>query len=299
VLFLVLFASLATTAARGQLAVQHFDLGMRIPDEVTSQWSESHWTPLRSMTEPADRLPRFHLRLARDLTDLATSPLRMNKRQLRNLGLAVLGIGAAHLIDDEVRGDAIVSDREAKGVVDNIRPLGKEAGIVMLGLAWIGGRTMHRPKLMFAAEDGFESLILATGIITPALKAIVGRERPRDGDGSMAFAGGESFPSGEVTQAFALASVFSRHYQQRWVDGLSWGLASLVAWQRIEADAHWASDVAAGAAIGALVGRWVVNRNNPRRWSLSPGVDVEKREVGVTARLALGPHGPRRHVPDR
>ncbi len=35
----------------------------------------------------------------------------------------------------------------------------------------------------------------------------------------------------------------------------------LVAWERIELDRHWASDVVAGALIGAEVGHWVVAKH--------------------------------------
>ena len=230
-----------------------------------------------------EALPPFHRRVIDDLGDLARMPLHMGPRQWRNLGIAAVGVAAAHRVDERLRdGD------DASPWLGDIRPLGQEAGLALLGMAWIGGRSFHHPRLMHTAEDGFEATLLAAGIITPLLKQVVGRERPREDDGSSDFDGGASFPSGEATQAFALASVIARHYRQGWVDGLVYGLASVIAWQRIESDAHWASDVVAGAAIGTAVGRWVVGRNDARRWSVATDVGFERRQVGVSARLRLG-----------
>ncbi len=269
-------AALTPAAASGSAPADHFRLGL-LPSLEDSYPYEA------PVSAPPKELPHFHVRLGRDLGDLARSPLHLSPRQWRNAGIAALGIGAAHLLDDELR------DREDPTQwIDNVRPLGQEPGIALLGLAWLGGRSLHHHRLVWAAQDGFEAMILASGIITPVLKQVVGRERPRTDDGSESFGNGESFPSGEATQAFALAAVFARHYQQHWVDGLSWGLASLIGWRRIESDAHWASDVVAGALIGATVGHWIVGRNDHSRWSLSTGIAAERREAGVTARWRLG-----------
>ena len=119
------------------------------------------------------------------------------------------------------------------------------------------------------------------GILAPLVKELVGRERPRKDLGSTSFGNGQSFPSGEVTQAFAIASVVSAHSQRKWVKGLAWTLAGATAWQRMEMDAHWASDVAAGALLGAGVGRWVVRRNRGDWW-IEPR--LEQSGAGVTLR---------------
>jgi membrane-associated phospholipid phosphatase len=49
------------------------------------------------------------------------------------------------------------------------------------------------------------------------------------------------------------ATVFATMYRdQRWVPPVAYGLATLVGLSRIYDNAHWASDVMAGAAIGFL-----------------------------------------------
>lgn len=143
--------------------------------------------------------------------------------------------------------------------------MGREWGaLAALGVTWIVGHSTHHPDLQATAEDGFEASIIAAGLITPALKTIVGRSRPAEGLGASHFSPVSSHhgcPSGEATEAFAVASVVASHTSSRWLQGTVWGMAGLVGWERIELDRHWTSDVVAGALIGAEVGRWVVDRH--------------------------------------
>jgi membrane-associated phospholipid phosphatase len=125
------------------------------------------------------------------------------------------------------------------------------------------------------AFDAIVSSVIASKAITPALKELTGRERPNGGDAS--------FPSNHATQAFAVASVIAGHYpEKRWVGWLAYGLANGVAFSRVYHDAHYTSDVLAGAAIGALVGRTVVTTNRRERatWTVTParnGIVVSAR----------------------
>ena len=74
-----------------------------------------------------------------------------------------------------------------------------------------------------------------------------------------------SFPSGHATQAFAVASVISAHSDQVWVSVTAYTIAGLVGFSRIYHNAHWTSDVTAGALIGTFVGRGVVALNKRLR----------------------------------
>ena len=111
--------------------------------------------------------------------------------------------------------------------------------------------------------------VIASGIITPAIKPVAGRSRPRDNNGAYNFKpfsnANSSFPSGHTTEAFALASVIANHYDETWVTCTSYSIAGLVGLARIYHQAHFASDVLAGAMIGTLVGKSVVARNDSLR----------------------------------
>lgn len=113
-----------------------------------------------------------------------------------------------------------------------------------------------------------ESIFLASAI-TGAVKVTAGRARPRispDNARNFNLLRGwgkddyESFPSGHATAAFAFASVISSETSHwwpgtRWIVGPAvYGAAALTGVSRIYNDAHWASDVLAGAAIGTFTG---------------------------------------------
>ena len=117
-------------------------------------------------------------------------------------------------------------------------------------------------------EDMFSASLIASGIVTPTIKLVFGRARPRNNMGVDYFRPfsnlNASFPSGHTTEAFALASVIAGHYSP-WFGYTAYGLAGMVGLARTYHDAHFASDVLAGAMIGTAVGRAVVRYNDERR----------------------------------
>jgi len=113
--------------------------------------------------------------------------------------------------------------------------------------------------------DGLAASLIASGFIAPILKYSVGRERPSDATNPYRFhpfTNHNSFPSGHTTQAFAVATVIASHYPAWWVEALAYGSAGLVGYCRVEQNAHWTSDVVAGALIGWSVARSVVKHND-------------------------------------
>ncbi len=244
--------------------------------------------PIRPLPESFNQPPKLPVRLRDDLGALATAPLRWQGSDWRRFGLGVALVGAVSLLDDEI--DHLVDRTRSDSTVRaarTIRPLGQHGSFALIGGAWLLGRSFDRPGLAAAAEDALEASILAAGLITPALKAITGRSRPEHGHGAVRFGGdGQSFPSGEATQAFAIASVVAAHSERTWVKATAWSFAGLVGLSRLELDAHWASDVVAGALIGAAVGQWVVRRNRPEleggfRFDLAPTIGRDRVGVSV------------------
>jgi membrane-associated phospholipid phosphatase len=117
-------------------------------------------------------------------------------------------------------------------------------------------------------------IVLLAGIlsgINAALKLCIGRIRPYHGvppfqlhpfsrgilDTEAAF----SFPSGDASLAFAMAASMSMVAPRLWP--LWWLLAIIVGLERIAENAHYPSDVVAGAALGvgcAAIARWFIRR---------------------------------------
>ncbi len=235
-------------------------------------------------------LPALPLRLGLDVMDGIREPFHWKKKQWAKLGLGVLAIGTVSLFDDEIRD--LVGGGSVDGssqVASTLRPLGRAPGLAIIASTWLAGKVSGRAGLQRVSSDALEASLLS-GLATATLKRVAGRARPRHGYGSTAWqTGEESFPSGEVTSAFALAAVFARHSNKVWIDTLAWSYAGLMAWQRMKLDAHWASDTLGGALIGVVVGRWIVSRNGPwlgDRLSLSPA--VRKGEWGVAGSYRFG-----------
>lgn len=73
--------------------------------------------------------------------------------------------------------------------------------------------------------------------------------------------GNGSFPSGHTIAAFSVATVFARRYaSHRWVPWVAYGAAGLIGFSRITLQAHFPSDVFAGAAFGYVISRYAVLR---------------------------------------
>ncbi len=70
---------------------------------------------------------------------------------------------------------------------------------------------------------------------------------------------GGSFPSEHSLAAFSIATIFARRYSgHRWVPWLAYGAATLVGFSRVSLQAHFPSDVFAGAVLGYVISRFVV-----------------------------------------
>ena len=69
-----------------------------------------------------------------------------------------------------------------------------------------------------------------------------------------------SFPSGHTTVAFAAATVFASEYRNTTaIPIIAYSAATLIGLSRITQNAHWFTDVIAGAANGFLAGKNIVN----------------------------------------
>ena len=117
--------------------------------------------------------------------------------------------------------------------------------------------------------------LVATGAGVFALKRLTGRPRP-DGSDDL------SFPSGHAALAFAAATLtqhaLARSHlapgPRRALGLAAWGMAAATAWARVEAGAHYPSDVLAGAALGGLTVRFTLAGGEA---GLSWGGDVGPR----------------------
>lgn len=164
------------------------------------------------------------------------------------------------------------SDRAMARTADVARVVGSSYGALILSAGVsVAGWATDRPGLTDAGWHATEAIALG-GVVTSAIKYVVGRARPyaivADGDEFAPFRGYKedwsSMPSGHTTVAFAAASAFSaelgrsRPRAARIVRPLLYAGAVAIGASRMYEDRHWASDVIVGAGVGTFIGRRVV-----------------------------------------
>jgi hypothetical protein len=145
------------------------------------------------------------------------------------IGAAARGLKIADRADDSDSGDHF-----AKTASDSIGPF-----LIVGELALLSDGNAGKEE----ATQGAKA-ILATGVVTEALKRIVREKRPNSNSLT-------SFPSSHASVAFAMATVLAEYKPKcKW---LAYGVASTIAWSRVETHDHRWYDVVAGAAIGHYV----------------------------------------------
>lgn len=204
-----------------------------------------------------------------DVRHVITAPAHWQSDDWKNLGWGTLAVaGTALVIDHPWRNEMRRQPPNNKFMLQ-VERFGAQYAVAVVGGFFLAGELGGNENAVQVAEDGLTASLIASGIITPTLKLAFGRARPRANMGVNYFKpfanANASFPSGHTTEAFALASVISSHYDETWVTCASYSVAGLVGIARTYHDAHFASDVVAGAMIGTLVGKSVVSHNQDRR----------------------------------
>ena len=210
----------------------------------------------------------FHL-LGHDTVRVFTAPARWSGKDWGYVAAGVAGVGLLFVVDDNIRATVLHHDDPLQEhVADTVQPLGTWASFLVIGGFTFGGLAAHDAKAYGAGLDALSASAISGLVIVPVMKKIVGRFRPNAGYGPYhfePFKHGPSFPSGHAAQAFTVASVIATEYPKRWVKAACYLPASLVLFARVRHDAHWASDVVAGALIGYGTGSEVARTNLAER----------------------------------
>lgn len=153
------------------------------------------------------------------------------------------------------------------------RLLGSPGAIILGGAVYGAGRASGNHHMARLGLHTAEAVFVGD-MITGAIKNVAGRKRPYLSPDNpydfrlfRGFKGDSvrSFPSGHTTSAFAAAAAATAETGYIWKEGkpyvgaVLFGAAGIVGVSRMYNNAHWASDVAIGAAIGSFVG-WKVVR---------------------------------------
>lgn len=225
--------------------------------------------PMDVPSDP-DRFSNLPRLLLEDTGHVISAPTRWDRSDWMTAGVSAAAVlGTALLLDHSA--DQFMTkhtnaswDRRAKA----IQNLGDTPSVLIAGGTYLAGVAFKDPEVRATGIDTMVTMGIAQLLLTIPLKVVVGRSRPSAEQGTHDFHplnGGQSFPSGHTTQAFALAAVISEHADRPWVSCLSYGLAGLVGLSRVEQRQHFMSDVVAAGLIGTFVGKSVVGYNQSLR----------------------------------
>jgi membrane-associated phospholipid phosphatase len=186
-------------------------------------------------------------------------------------GLAGLTIGCYLFIDPDMQHETQenITDWERFSAYV-ITPLGSgtntwyAVGATTVTALALKNQRLKRTVLVWAGGLAINDLL------TNQLKVTFQRHRPSTGDAFNSFDWrngpklNKSFPSAHTSNIFTTATTFATEYRdKKWVPPVAYGLASLVGISRIYRNAHWASDVVAGALVGyfsAKCSRFIITK---------------------------------------
>jgi hypothetical protein len=213
-----------------------------------------------------------------DTGAVLTAPAHWDQQDWLCVGYSAAGIGAAASFDKAVE-DRVQAHRTPgeDRFFRQYQNFGSTWSFGVIGAFEVWGEIDGDSAAKNAAMDALTASIIGPGLIGTSVKYAVGRVRPNTATNTFEFkpfSGNQSFPSGHAAQAFAVATAIADNYPAWWVQALCYGGAGMVGYARIEQNAHYTSDVVAGALLGWSVAQAVVHRHggppNPKKLSWSP-----------------------------
>jgi membrane-associated phospholipid phosphatase len=245
--------------------------------------------------------------LVHNIGSQATAPLRFTAKKWIYTGV-LAGITTALIFADEDIDEWARIQKQKHQWINKSSPVITDFGS-NYGLYVVIANGLISAVL--SNEKGVQTSLLATqafitsGIWAQILKQLTGRERPEASYIYSHTEGGQwhsifsrysmaspfekprmlydAFPSGHTATAFSIATVFALQYSNiKAIPIICYSAASAVGISRLTEHEHWASDVFAGAVIGYLSGRQVVNnfkRTHPESPELYNTKPKKYREI--------------------
>ena len=195
-----------------------------------------------------------------------TAPLRWDEQDWMYFGGTLAAIGAAHAFDDNVRNHfagphPVLNGQDPNSTRDAIPAAALFAGTWLVST--VIGDEFGKGESYTMIEAGIFSSVTVEG-----LKFAAERARPNSTLSANDWrAGGSSFPSLHASAAFAIGTVFaeSGDDEYRWIRRfIGYGVAGATGYLRLHDNAHWLSDVVAGAAVGIATAHFSMNRRADR-----------------------------------
>jgi membrane-associated phospholipid phosphatase len=195
-----------------------------------------------------------------------TAPLRWDAQDWMFFGGTLAAIGAAHAADASVRnyfaGKNPVLDGQDPNSLRDAAPLA-----ALFAGTWLLATVTGDPSGKGETYTMVEATVLSS-ITVEGLSLAARRARPDETlDTNDWGASGSSFPSLHASAAFAIGTVFAESGgdEYRWLRRIiGYGTAAATGYLRLHDNAHWLSDVVAGAAVGIATAHFSMNRRLER-----------------------------------
>ena len=219
--------------------------------------------------------------LAHDTGHILVSPLRMGKRDALQLGAILAATGVLMVFDEEIHAafNRNAEEFPLQGMLEVGRFL-DPVGYGSMNVYYLGGLGLSYLLRWEKGEAIFGEIItsfVVYGLLKVPVETLVGRARPYQDEGAYSFGNDDatSFFSGHTVNVFQLATVLSHNVDSTIFDVAAWFGAACVGCQRIEADAHWPSDVFLSAAFAIAVSRGAIALHEERQVAVRPTVGAE------------------------
>ena len=162
-------------------------------------------------------------------------------------------------------------DESAMWSANTLKTIEVASAALLVSAAVYEGNNGHLGKTVWKSVDA-----MLLGDLTAAIgKAAFRRQRPIDGNDPNAFfqsSADTSFPSGEMTHITAIVTPFILEYQKDlpaiWLLG---AIPAYVAAGKLKTQAHWQTDILAGAVLGIGAGWWAHRRDSAWTATVLPG----------------------------
>lgn len=275
---ILLFASITSFSQQKDTLVKKLDSLSKKSNQPGADKINTNPAAYNSNTKFTPRT--YFILLGSDLKQAFTKPFHMKKRDWGYTAIFLGAGGALYLADEPIQRTALKLRNNSAAVRNTSVYVSNFGGLyetyTLAAFAAYG--------YIFKVDKMQTTTLLATqayltgGAVESVLKFLTGETRPQSyADGIEAeprFKGpfgkttllpgkgnvNSAFPSGHTTVAFAAATVFAMEYRNHpYIPVIAYSAATLIGLSRITNNAHWATDVFAGAALGYLVGRQVVN----------------------------------------
>jgi len=203
--------------------------------------------------------------------------------------IVAAGVSVFFLVDNPVRSYMLDNQTTTKDdLASAFKKVGQPEVWALVPAMMMGtGLALKKPGLTRSGLRAVTSAALAGGI-TAVVKVVLGRERPTEATAEpldfepfSLSSDDASMPSGHTSAAFGFAASLAEDVHPLWAKIGLYALATGTAWSRVYDNAHWTSDVIAGAIVGItsaklVSGKWQV-------WGIRPpSVFTDGHQVTVS-----------------